>query len=345
MKNAAKIVSRDDLPQLLKDIEGRVGYTSGVFDILHPGHLEYLEKCKDYCDILIVGVNSDSSVRQNKGDKRPILDENSRTALLAGLAVVDFVFLFSETNNNKNVEVIKPHVYLKAGDYSEQSLSSGPIVEKFGGKVVILPFKSGYSTSTIIDSILLRYGIGPNKPLAHQKVKAAFIDRDGTMVEEVPYLHEPEKIRPIKGAFSAIKRLQEDGYKIIIVTNQPGIGLGYFTKEDFFRVTKSLFAFASQEGVLIDKVYFCPHSKSENCSCRKPSLEFVERAKEELAVDISKSVMIGDSTSDMAFGKAAGMKSILVKTGSGGNDKQIDVAPDFIAADICEAVEYILKTP
>ena len=148
-----KITTRETLIALCGQFRAngkKVGFTSGAFDLLHAGHADYLEKAKTLCDILIVGVNSDESVRKYKGDDRPIVDEQHRLKLIAALASVDYVFLFRERRNQKNIEALKPNLYIKAGDYDETSLTSKEIVEKFGGKVRLIPIDEQISTSSVI---------------------------------------------------------------------------------------------------------------------------------------------------------------------------------------------------
>ena len=99
----------------------------------------------------------------------------------------------------------------------------------------------------------------------------------------------------------------------------------------------------SKAGILVDKIYFCPHSKAENCDCRKPGQALIERARVELNLDLSHSVMIGDRTSDIETGKRAGMMTVLVKTGAGGNDGAYSVDADYQADDLLEAARWILK--
>jgi len=343
-----KIKDRSELAQLCNDLKGkgkRIGFTSGVFDILHPGHVSYLEDAKSKCDVLIVGVNSDNSVKNYKDPSRPICVEIDRTVTVAGLASVDYVFIFEETNNSKNIELLKPHVYIKGGDYEPNKLESAPLVKSYGGEVVIIPFLKGYSSSSIIERIERNsvYWSGGNSDLKKEKARAVFVDRDGTIIELVEYLHDPEKMKIFSGSLSALKKLKEKGFKIIIVTNQPGIGLGYFPEDDFFKVNKVLFKEATKEGLGIDKIYFCPHSKSENCKCRKPEISLIKRGETELNVDISQSFMIGDMTSDIQTGINAGCKTILVKTGMAGEDGLYDVKADFEAKDLIEAVNFILK--
>lgn len=323
----------------------RIGYTSGVFDILHAGHVEYLAYARSRVDVLFVGVNSDASVRANKGPQRPINSEQQRAAVLAGLRAVSHLFIFSERNNNVNIELLRPDLYIKAGDYSAAQLSSKQIVEQYGGQVEFAPFAAGLSTTGVIERIAATLKTAEGEAIAPAPQPAIFVDRDGTVNEHVEYLSEPHLFKEIPGSFAALKRLRESGYRIIVVTNQPGIGLGYFSKEDFFAVNREMFRQASAVGCMIDKVYFCPHSKADRCRCRKPGQCFIERAVEELRVDLSASFAIGDMTSDVELGKRAGCRGVLVKTGRGGDDGICETHPDFEVQSLAEAADLILSLP
>jgi rfaE bifunctional protein nucleotidyltransferase chain/domain len=315
-----------------------VGFTSGVFDILHPGHVEYLEKARGLCDILVVGVNSDHSVRANKGDLRPINGEVARARTLAGLAAVDFVFIFPEKNNNQNIELLKPNLYIKAGDYSADKLSSASIVQSYGGQVEIVPFIEGKSSSSVIDKISAQAlaGAVTAAPIATGRVggKAAFIDRDGTINKEVEYLSNPDEFELIPGAIEGMKALASAGYELVIVTNQPGIGFGYYSAGDLFRVNAQLLKAAGDAGVPIRKIYFCPHTKLDGCSCRKPGAGMLLRARDELGIDLSKSIMIGDTDADIGAGKAAGCKTVLVLSGKTKDPKTLKVAPEEVISSL-----------
>lgn len=127
--------------------------TNGCFDILHTGHLRFLEEAKSLGDILIVGLNSDSSVKQIKGPDRPINAERDRAVMLAALAFVDHVFVFDDPLPNNFLETIKPNIHCKAGDYEAGGLPEAPIVKKYGGEIRILPMHEGYSTSKMIQRI------------------------------------------------------------------------------------------------------------------------------------------------------------------------------------------------
>jgi len=131
--------------------------TNGVFDILHIGHVKYLEEAKKLGDVLIVGVNTDASVKQNKGDKRPINDEKSRIKVLAALESVDYVFLFNEKDPKKWLEKIKPSIHVKAGDYKLSQIIEKDVVRKNGGKIIIAKISKGYSTTSIINKIIDLY--------------------------------------------------------------------------------------------------------------------------------------------------------------------------------------------
>ncbi len=345
-----KIRSLSELIEILSSHRSQkktIGFTSGVFDLLHPGHVQYLSEARRACDVLIVGINSDASVKALKGDKRPICSEQERAEVLAGLAAVDYVFVFSEPNNNKNIELLKPDLYIKAGDYDKSALSSAKLVESYGGKVLIVPFKEGYSSSALIERVLDVNGknitIAPEGFPTYEKAPAIFLDRDGTINEHVEYLHEVSKFKLIPGVLEALRDLKQKGFRLVIVTNQPGIGVGYFSKEDFFKVNREFLKACNKAGVNIDRVYFCPHSRADNCNCRKPNIGMLQRAVADLNIDLSGSFMIGDMTSDLKAGKDAGCRAVLVKTGQGGTDGLFDIKPDCTAANLSEAARWILS--
>ena len=355
-----KIKSRKELSEIcgkLKRENRKIGFTSGVFDLLHAGHVDYLGKAKDLCDVLIVGVNSDVSVRRFKGKNRPVIQEGERAGVIAGLEAVDYVFIFGERRNRKNIESLKPDYYIKAGNYSKEELTSAKVIEKFGGEVKLIEPVYKVSSSGIIEKINRignlpgysgRETVEKDKTVYFRDTlpdvsAAVFLDRDGTINEDVEYLHEVENFKLLSNVIEGIKKMQRMRYKIVIITNQPGIGLGYFKKEDFYRVNKRMLREFSSAGINVSKIYFCPHSKSENCECRKPGTALIVRACSDLNLDVSMSYFIGDKTSDIEAGKRAGAKTILVKTGFGGDDKRFDAKPDYTAKDLLDAAGYIEK--
>jgi rfaE bifunctional protein nucleotidyltransferase chain/domain len=310
------ILPRHHLPPLLQQLRlsnRTIGYTSGTFDLLHRGHVEYLELARNLCDVLVVGVNSDSSVRAYKGPTRPVVSGEDRARVVAGLRSVDYVFLFDETNNNRSIEMLRPDVYIKAGDYTKDKLSSAPIIEAYGGRVELVPFVPDRSTSAIIERIGLIAQTGSVTPRSLEPRPALFLDRDGTIIDHVEYLHDPAKVTIKPGAFSAIRRFQDAGYRIIMVTNQPGISLGYFTVEDLFRVNARILRESAPFGVVFDKLYFCPHSNVDRCSCRKPLPGMLERAVTDLRVLRQESIFVGDSGVDIEAAREFGCRSVLLR--------------------------------
>ncbi|MCR4439736.1 MAG: HAD-IIIA family hydrolase [bacterium] len=351
-----KIKPREEVAALCAQAraEGKkVGFTSGAFDLLHAGHVDYLEKARQACDLLVVGVNSDASVRAYKGPHRPIIPAQQRAEVVAALECVDLVFIFSERRNKVNIELLRPDLYIKAGDYRPAELTSSEVVERCGGRVLLLPVATPLSSTEIIARAAAAHvpqaapverdgAVHIRRPPPKQ-APAVFVDRDGTILEDVPFLHEPDKVRLLPAAAAGLKRLQDMGYRIVVLTNQAGIGLGYFTLEDFYRVNSAMLKLLDAHGVRVDKVYFCPHGLAEQCECRKPGTALLRLAQEQLNVDLHHSVVIGDRTADVETARRAGCRSILVRTGAGGQDGEYAVAADFVANDLEEAAAILLE--
>lgn len=131
----------------------RIVFTNGVFDILHPGHVRYLESAKSYGDVLIVGLNSDASVRRNKGSDRPINPEAERAEILAALRSVDAVSIFAEDTPAEIIRRVQPDVLVKGSDWPADQIVGRDTVEARGGRVVLEPVERGYSTTAIIDTV------------------------------------------------------------------------------------------------------------------------------------------------------------------------------------------------
>jgi rfaE bifunctional protein nucleotidyltransferase chain/domain len=134
----------------LRDAGGRVVFTNGCFDLLHVGHVRCLQAARGLGDALVVGVNSDASVRRLKGETRPLVPEGERAEVLAALACVDYVTIFDESTPVRLLEHLRPEVHVKGGDYREEELPEASLVRSWGGRVVILPFTPGYSTTGLI---------------------------------------------------------------------------------------------------------------------------------------------------------------------------------------------------
>jgi len=141
----------------LKKNGKRIVFTNGCFDILHVGHVRYLEQAKSLGDVLVVGINSDRSVRGLKGPRRPILPVEERGEILSGLGCTDYITVFDEPTPFELVSLLQPDVLVKGGDWTPDQVVGREVVEGSGGRVVILPFVEGSSTTNIIDVILEKY--------------------------------------------------------------------------------------------------------------------------------------------------------------------------------------------
>jgi rfaE bifunctional protein nucleotidyltransferase chain/domain len=146
--------SLSQLVQQWKSFNEKIVFTNGCFDILHMGHLDYLCKAAELGDRLIIGLNTDASVKRLKGNVRPVIEQSTRAFKLASLAYVDAVIAFDEDNPYDLIFALKPDILVKGGDYSEEDVIGGDIVKSDGGEVKIIPFMEGQSTSLIIERIL-----------------------------------------------------------------------------------------------------------------------------------------------------------------------------------------------
>ena len=155
-----KIVRCEELKetvQALKRAAKKIVFTNGCFDLLHIGHVRYLKAAKGEGDVLIVGLNSDRSVRLIKGPKRPLVPENERAEVLASLACVDFVTVFDEPDPLVTIRAVMPDVLVKGADWAEDAIIGRDIVERDGGRVVRIPLTEGASTSKMIENIVDSY--------------------------------------------------------------------------------------------------------------------------------------------------------------------------------------------
>ena len=185
---------------------------------------------------------------------------------------------------------------------------------------------------------------------------AAFLDRDGTIIEDLGYLGDPDRIQFIPGAQDALRALQASGYRLIVVTNQAGVARGLITEADVRRVNQRLQELLADAGIALDGIYYCPHHPDagppeyrQACAARKPGPGMIERARNDFGLDLGRSVIVGDHSSDAETARHfPGMRSVLVLTGHGPGQhdkvKAGDVpAPDHVAADLASAVTWFLQ--
>jgi D-glycero-D-manno-heptose 1,7-bisphosphate phosphatase len=179
---------------------------------------------------------------------------------------------------------------------------------------------------------------------------AVFLDRDGTIAEEVGYLNHASRFRMFPCVPAAIRRLNEAGLPVVVVTNQSGVGRGYFPESLVHSVNeimkKELVAVAAR----IDAVYFCPHTSANGCNCRKPKTGMLERAALECSLDLARSFVVGDRYGDIELARNVRARGILVRTGYGEGELAWHSAkwpaqPDFVAEDLSKAADWILRQP
>ncbi|MFQ5896735.1 MAG: D-glycero-alpha-D-manno-heptose-1,7-bisphosphate 7-phosphatase [Candidatus Methylomirabilia bacterium] len=182
-----------------------------------------------------------------------------------------------------------------------------------------------------------------------------FIDRDGTLVEEVGYINHPRRVRLLPRSAKAVRLLNEAGIRAVTVTNQSGVARGYFSEDVLQAVHAELVAQLETEGAFLDGIYVCPHHPTEGeppyrarCDCRKPQPGLLLRASKDLNLDLSASYMVGDKIADVEAGCRAGLTPILVLTGYGFGEWEYrqahwSVKPEHIAHDLLDAVEWILE--
>ncbi len=155
-----KIADFEDIENITRDIRDdgkKIVFTNGCFDILHIGHIKYLSRAADLGDVLVVGVNSDKSVKKIKGENRPLIDQEERKRILAALECVDYVVIFKEETPIRLIKHVEPDILVKGGDYEPDEVVGREYVEKTGGRVEIVPCVEGISTTEIIEDIVKRF--------------------------------------------------------------------------------------------------------------------------------------------------------------------------------------------
>jgi D-glycero-D-manno-heptose 1,7-bisphosphate phosphatase len=174
--------------------------------------------------------------------------------------------------------------------------------------------------------------------VAEHRSAAVFLDRDGTLMRDVDYCGDPNDVHLFSGASEALRKLKQAGYKLIIITNQSGIGRGYFNEVAYRAVESEVIRQLGEN--LIDATYFCPHAPDYQCECRKPQPGMILQGAREHHLDLAKSFLIGDKQTDVDCGRNAGVKTVLVRTGyaAEGNAN----SADFVADDLSQAAEMIL---
>jgi len=167
--------------------------------------------------------------------------------------------------------------------------------------------------------------------------KVIFLDRDGTINEDKGYISSPKDFHFLPNAIEALKLMKENGFLLIIITNQSGIGRDYYTEEDYHKVTDKMGTILKENNLIIDDCFYCPHSPESNCDCRKPGTVMIDKAIEKWNVDISKSFFIGDKLTDIQAGNTCNLETILI------SNTVKDFQQNYTAKDLMESYKYIIK--
>ena len=178
--------------------------------------------------------------------------------------------------------------------------------------------------------------------------KAVFFDRDGTLIEDPGFLHEPGKVRLVPGAAQAVARLNQAGWLVVTVSNQSGIARGLYTEADYHGVQRRLVELLTAHDARLDGSYFCPHHPDLTgpCDCRKPGVRLFEEARTALGIDLAKSWYVGDRLSDVEPARRLGGRGVLVRTGEGAAHAEAAAASGArVVADVAAAVDDILWIP
>jgi len=185
-------------------------------------------------------------------------------------------------------------------------------------------------------------------PEARALRRAVFLDRDGTICEEMGYVNHVDRLQVFPYAAAAIRRLNEAQIPVIVVTNQSGVARGIFPESLVHEVHKKMVAELTSGGASVDAIYFCPHKTEDACECRKPNPGLLERAAREHGLDLAASWIVGDRYADLEMAHAAGGRGILVMTGYGRGEYKLHRSgwprqPDALAENLTEAVRHILN--
>jgi len=295
-------------------------FTNGVFDILHKGHVQYLEKARGLGGSLVVGVNTDRSVRLlGKGDDRPLNAAMDRATLLAALSSVSLVTFFDEKTPLTLIREIGPDIYVKGGDYDMDLLPEAQWVRQSGGQALAIELTSGYSTSSLLKRV--RDAQINASPLR----RAVFLDRDGVINLDAGYVGRWSDFQFLPGAVEGLKRLQDAGFALVVVTNQSGLARGYFAEKDYLDLNAQMTAVLRSQGVELAGIYHCPHHPhgvvrqwAVACECRKPLPGLILQAAIELGISLPDSVLIGDRLSDIQAARAAKLQAayLIVQEGA-----------------------------
>lgn len=336
MNTSIKIVSLESLFEIRENLRQsgkRTVCVSGSFDPLHSGHIAYLEFARNQGDILMVLLNSDVSVRTYKGKGRPLIPETDRARMLAALSCVDYVTLFDDLTPVPPLRRLRPDVFVNGADWGRSCIEK-EVVEEGGGTIRIFEGKeadeSRRSASALVQKLRQEAPAGQ---------KAIFLDRDGTIIHDTGYPRDPDAVELIEGVPEALIKLQNEGFRLVVVTNQSGVGRGILSEKEATLINARIQKVLEERGVSILTWSACYHIPEDGCECRKPNPTMLVSAASEHDIILNDSWMIGDRESDVMAGRLANVKTILLKSEA---ERTATVA-HIVCASLKEAAEHIIQ--
>lgn len=294
---------------------------SGAFDQMHKMHEWFLREAKAQGDILVVLINSDSSIKKYKGSRRPHNTINIRKQDVSKIDVVSHVIPFDEYIPNEVYRIFKPDIVCVSDEYGPNCIER-VVVDTWGGKCVVVP-RVGSTATTRTD----------------EKIKkAVFLDRDGVINKNIEgYTYHPSRVEILPGVKDALHTLRKYGYMIIVVTNQSWVGRGLYQGNSVSLVNTYI---EEQVDFRFDAIYVCEHSPEDVCSCRKPNIGMIEQAVQDFDISLSKSWLVGDQCTDIELARNVNMASIKI----GGNYPDCaPYVPNHYAPTLKDAVDIITK--
>lgn len=337
MMLAEKICQPEDLSTRLSLLPRPLVFTNGVFDILHRGHVQYLERARALGGSLVVGLNTDASVRLlGKGADRPHNAEQDRAVLLAALSSVSMVTFFDEQTPLRLVQAVRPDIYVKGGDYDMDLLPETRFVRATGGQSIAIEFTPGYSTTSLLQRV------SQEENPKRENRRALFLDRDGVINRDNGYVGHWSEFEFMPNAVEGLRVFQQAGYELVVVTNQSGIARGFYTEQDFANLTARMTAELREQGVHLSGIYHCPHHPKGavplltiDCECRKPLPGLLRQAERDLAISLPHSVMVGDRLSDIQAARAAKLRAAFLIVQDGNSwSPDVDHSVDGVFSDL-----------
>lgn len=305
---------------------------SGSFDLLHIGHIKGIREASLQGDVLVILLNSDQSVKLYKGPNRPIVSQKDRAEMLAALEAVNYIVLFDEITPLSILNIIRPDIHCNGTDWGKNCVER-KIIEENCGKIHVLRWEKGYSTSNLIKRIIEIY----KKPT----IKAIFLDRDGVInYNKDGYIHKIEDFEFIPETIKGLQKLSKSGYMLIVVTNQSGLGRGFYKEEDFFKLNNWMIKKLAKRDIKIDKIYHCCHHPANGCECRKPKIGMFLQAVQDYGISLNDSWLIGDGEMDIEAGRSANIKTIKIGAKM---PRKLKIEPHFYSSNVLEASNLILK--